>query len=77
MSYFYANGGSLHGAETTQKENRGLKKGTGGAHGQEQTCPSSILKLEPIIQICDELMSSRFFCLVGLAEKKPMLHKFD
>ena len=27
MSYFYANGGSLYGAETVQKKNQGLKKG--------------------------------------------------
>jgi hypothetical protein len=65
------------GAETAQKKNQGLKKGTGGARGQIYTYPSSIMKLEPIIQIREELMSSRFFFLVGLAEKKPMLHKFD
>ena len=53
------------------KENQGLKKGTGGARGQMYTCPPSIMKLEPIIQIREELMSSRFFFLVGLAEKKP------
>ena len=36
---------------------------------------SRLVKLEPIIQI--RMILSRFFFLVGLAEKKPMLQKFD
>jgi hypothetical protein len=67
---------SVRCRNSTKKESR-FEKGIGGARGQEQACPSPIMELEPITQICDELVSSRLFCLVGLAEKKPMLHKFD
>jgi hypothetical protein len=59
MSYFYAIGGSLCGAETVQKKNQGLKKGPEAPVDKDKRVRHRFVKLEPIIQI------RRNYCQAG------------